>query len=82
MAGLEMWATNIGLMLFVGVAWWRIVAHFDHKIERLSERMDRMSERIENLGGRVDSQHAELRERMAKLEGLFDGFVKREQASH
>lgn len=40
---------------------------------RLEGRIDRMNERVEERLGRLEQGQADLRERMAKLEGLLEG---------
>lgn len=40
---------------------------------RLDGRIDRMNERVEERLGRLEQGQADLRERMAKLEGLLEG---------
>ncbi len=40
---------------------------------RLDGRIDRMNERVEERLGRLEQGQADLRERMANLEGLLEG---------
>ena len=62
-------------MLGVGAALalfnWRINAGTE---QRLDKRIDRLADDLRSLAGEV----SELRERMARLEGLLQGFVRRE----
>ena len=48
-------------------------ARLDARIDRLDGRIDRMNERTEERLGRLEQGQADLRERVAKLEGLLEG---------
>ena len=51
-------------------------SRLDARIDQLDGRIDRLGEHIDRLDGRIDrieQGQAELRERMAKLEGLLEG---------
>ena len=77
---------NADLAGFVGlaalivtlIAWLRADTHryMDRLESRLNERMDRFEERMDRFEVRMDRLEAgqgELRERMARLEGMVDG---------
>ena len=65
-ASLSVIASVIG----VGIA---LAAVILRAIARLDRRIDRVEDRIGDRLGRVEQGQAELRERMAKLEGLLEG---------
>ena len=77
---------NADLAGFVGlaalivtlIAWLRADTHryMDRLESRLNERMDRFEARMDRFEARMDRLEAgqgELRERMARLEGMVDG---------
>ena len=55
-------------------------ARLDARIDRLEGRIDRMNERTEERLGRFDQGQADLRERMAKLEGLREAITGKRPA--
>ena len=68
-------------MLGVGVAivafLWRTVTGME---QRLDKRIDRLESKVDGLAkdhGSLAGDMAEIRERMARLEGLFEGFIRR-----
>ena len=72
--------TGIALaILMVGLfAWLRTdirehVGRLDGRITTLDERMAKLDERMTKLDERMTRLEIELRERMAKLEGLLEG---------
>ena len=46
--------------------------------EQITELRGSIAEEMAELRGSVAKEMAELRERMARLEGLFEGFIRRE----
>ena len=84
---------EIVTMLGVGVAivafLWRTMTsmeqRLDKRIDRLESKVDGLAKDHGNLAGELvklrgsfAGELAEIRERMARLEGLFEGFVRRE----
>lgn len=72
-------------MLGVGVAivvfLWRTMTGME---QRLDKRIDRLESKVDGLAkdhGTLAGDIAELRERMARIEGLFDGFIRRQPAT-
>ena len=65
--------TILAAILAIGVALAGLILRqglrLDARIEQTNERIERTNERIE----RVEQGQADLRERMAKLEGLLEG---------
>ena len=65
--------TILAAILAIGVALAGLILRqglrLDARIEQTNERIERTNERI----GRVEQGQADLRERMAKLEGLLEG---------
>ena len=60
----------MGVVAAVLLGVWGIVAHYD---ERVRNRMDGLRDRIDAQGKETTEQLGQLRERMAKLEGLLEG---------
>lgn len=54
-----------------------IRAEMRREIGALGKRVDALAERVDALEARVGA----LEQRMARLEGLFEGFTRRESAS-
>ena len=73
-------STGVALaVLIIGLfAWLRAdirehTGRLDGRITQLDERITRLDERITRLDERITRLEVELRERMAKLEGLLEG---------
>ena len=69
---------GLAALLVTLIAWLRADTHryMDRLESRLNERMDRFEERMHRFEARMDRLEAgqgELRERMARLEGMVDG---------
>ena len=69
---------GLAALLVTLIAWLRADTHryMDRLESRLNERMDRFEERMDRFEARMDRLEAgqgELRERMARLEGMVDG---------
>ncbi len=69
---------GLAALIVTSVAWLRADTHrcMDRLESRLNERMDRFDARMDRLEARMDRLEAgqgELRERMARLEGMVDG---------
>ena len=69
---------GLAALLVTSIAWLRADTHryMDRLESRLNERMDRFEERMDRFEARMDRLEAgqgELRERMARLEGMVDG---------
>ena len=62
--------TAMGMVAAVLLGVWGIVARYD---SRVRDRMDTLRDRIEAQGKETNEQLGQLRERMAKLEGLLEG---------
>ena len=62
--------TAMGVVAAVLLGVWGIVARYD---ERVRNRMDGLRDRIDAQGKETTEQLGQLRERMAKLEGLLEG---------
>ena len=62
--------TGMGMVAAVLLGVWGIVARYD---DRVRNRMDALRERIDAQGKETTEQLGQLRERMAKLEGLLEG---------
>ena len=62
---------GLAALLVTSVAWLRADTHryMDRLESRLNERMDRFEARMD----RLEAGQGELRERMARLEGMVDG---------
>ena len=62
--------TGMGMVAAVLLGVWGIVARYD---DRVRNRMDALRDRIDAQGRETAEQLGQLRERMAKLEGLLEG---------
>ena len=62
--------TGMGMVAAVLLGVWGIVARYD---DRVRNRMDALRDRIDAQGRETTEQLGQLRERMAKLEGLLEG---------
>ncbi len=65
----------LGVGIALGLFNWRIDAGTERRLER---RIDRLADDVRNLADEVRSlagEISELRERMARIEGLLQGFV-------
>ena len=62
--------TGMGMVAAVLLGVWGIVARYD---DRVRNRMDALRDRIDAQGKETAEQLGQLRERMAKLEGLLEG---------
>ena len=62
--------TGMGTVAAVLLGVWGIVARYD---DRERNRMDALRDRIDAQGKETTEQLGQLRERMAKLEGLLEG---------
>lgn len=62
--------TAMGAVVAVLPGVWGIVARYD---DRVRNRMDALRDRIDAQGKDTTEQLGQLRERMAKLEGLLEG---------
>ena len=62
--------TGMGMVAAVLLGVWGIVARYD---DRVRNRMDALRDRIDAQGKETTEQLGQLRERMAKLEGLLEG---------
>ncbi|MCY4638061.1 MAG: hypothetical protein OXG04_26815 [Acidobacteria bacterium] len=62
--------TAMGMVAAVLLGVWGIVARYD---SRVRDRMDTLRDRIDAQGKETSEQLGQLRERMAKLEGLLEG---------
>ncbi len=62
--------TGMGMVAAVLLGVWGIVARYD---DRVRNRMDALRDRIAAQGKETAEQLGQLRERMAKLEGLLEG---------
>ena len=62
--------TGMGMVAAVLLGVWGIVARYD---DRVRDRMDALRDRIDAQGKETAEQLGQLRERMAKLEGLLEG---------
>ena len=68
----------LGVGIALGLLNWRIDAGTERRLER---RIDRLADDVRSLAGDQRSlagEISELRERMARLEGLLQGFVRGE----
>ena len=69
---------GLAALIVTSIAWLRADTHryMDRLESRLNERMDRFETRMDRFETRMDRLEAgqgELRERMARLEGMVDG---------
>ena len=69
---------GLAALLVTSIAWLRADTHryMDRLESRLNERMDRFEARMDRFEAHMDRLEAgqgELRERMARLEGMVDG---------
>ena len=69
---------GLAALIVTSIAWLRADTHryVDRLESRLNERMDRFETRMDRFETRMDRLEAgqgELRERMARLEGMVDG---------
>ena len=69
---------GLAALIVTSIAWLRADTHryVDRLESRLNERMDRFETRMDRFETRMDrleSGQGELRERMARLEGMVDG---------
>ena len=62
--------TAMGVVAAVLLGVWGIVARYD---SRVRDRMDTLRDRMDVQGKETSEQLGQLRERMAKLEGLLEG---------
>ena len=62
--------TAMGVAAAVLLGVWGIVARYDGRVR---DRMDTLRDRIDAQGRETAEQLGQLRERMAKLEGLLEG---------
>ncbi len=62
--------TGMGMVAAVLLGVWGIVARYD---DRVRNRMDALRDRMDAQGRETTEQLGQLRERMAKLEGLLEG---------
>ena len=62
--------TAMGAVAAVLLGVWGIVARYD---SRVRNRMDTLRDRMDVQGKETSEQLGQLRERMAKLEGLLEG---------
>ena len=62
--------TAMGAVAAVLLGVWGIVARYD---SRVRDRMDTLRDRMDVQGKETSEQLGQLRERMAKLEGLLEG---------
>ena len=62
--------TAMGAVAAVLLGVWGIVARYDGRVR---DRMDTLRDRMDVLGKETSEQLGQLRERMAKLEGLLEG---------
>ena len=70
--------TILGVGIALGLFNWRIDAGTERRLER---RIDRLADEVRSLAGDQRSlagEISELRERMARIEGLLQGFVRGE----
>ena len=66
--------TAIGVVAGVLLGVWQIVARYDSRLrERIDTQNKDLRDRIDILGKETAEQLGQLRERMAKLEGLLEG---------
>ena len=65
--------TGMGMVAAVLLGVWGIVARYD---DRVRNRMDALRDRIDAQGKETTEQLGQLRERMAKLEGLLEGLLE------
>ena len=66
---------GLAALLVTSVAWLRADTHryMDRLESRLNERMDERMDRFEARMDRLEAGQGDLRERMARLEGMVDG---------
>ena len=62
--------TGMGMVAAVLLGVWGIVARYD---DRVRNRMDALRDRMDAQGRETTEQLGQLRERMARLEGLLEG---------
>lgn len=66
--------TAIGVVAAVLLGVWQIVARYDSRLrDRIDTQSKDLRDRIDVLGKETAEQIGQLRERMAKLEGLLEG---------
>ena len=66
--------TGMGMVAAVLLGVWGIVARYDDRVRnRMDALRDRINDRIDAQGKETTEQLGQLRERMAKLEGLLEG---------
>ena len=66
--------TGIGVVAGVLLGVWQIVARYDSRVrDRIDTQSKDLRDRIDVLGKEAAEQIGQLRERMAKLEGLLEG---------
>ena len=66
--------TGMGIVAAVLLGVWGIVARYDDRVRnRMDALRDRIDARIDAQGKETTEQLGQLRERMAKLEGLLEG---------
>ncbi|MYN64400.1 MAG: hypothetical protein F4X11_05145 [Acidobacteria bacterium] len=66
--------TGMGMVAAVLLGVWGIVARYDDRMRnRMDALRDRINDRIDAQGKETTEQLGQLRERMAKLEGLLEG---------
>ena len=66
--------TGMGMVAAVLLGVWGIVARYDDRVRnRMGALRDRINDRIDAQGKETTEQLGQLRERMAKLEGLLEG---------
>ena len=62
---------GLAALIVTSIAWLRADTH--RHVDRLESRLNERMERFETRMDRLESGQGELRERMARLEGMVDG---------
>ena len=66
--------TAMGVIAAVLLGVWGIVARYDSRVrDRMDGQLGQLRDRIDAQGKETSEQLGQLRERMAKLEGLLEG---------
>ena len=64
----------MGVVAAVLLGVWRIAARYDSRLrDRIDAQVGQLRDRIDSQGKETTEQLRQLRERMAKLEGLLEG---------
>ncbi len=70
--------TMLGVGVVITAFLWCAMTDMEHRLDKRFARLERKVDGLAKDHGGLAQEVAEIRERMARLEGLFEGFVRRE----